>query len=56
MHPNDRDPDMAAAAGVVVGLGISLGGVALLALVAWLGAPVARYAMWATATMVETMR
>lgn len=55
MPPHDRDPAMAAAEGIIVGLALSLGGVAIVAAVAWLGAPALRYAAWVVLVIREAM-
>jgi hypothetical protein len=56
MPPHDRDPDMAAATGCLLGLVISVGGVAIIYVIAAWGEPAVRYAAWAALTIGETMR
>ena len=48
--------DMTPAAGIIIGLAVSIGGVAAIAAgVAW-GEPVVRYAAWAALVIGESMR
>ena len=57
MPPRDREPDMAAATGCIVGLALGLPITAALiaAIVVWGGAAL-QYAAWTVATMVESAR
>jgi len=56
MPPQDRDPPMAAAEGIIIGLAVSLlGVVAVAAGVAW-GEPLLRRVLWTVATLAEVLR
>ena len=56
MTPDERDPDMRAAAGILLAVAVSIGGCAAIYAVAAYGEPVVQYAAWAALVMQETMR